>query len=123
MSIMRMVVTTGLGALLVPPCLAQDGGPSPTTAAPDMMKRYEARTRLFRPCPRAANGELVICGRKNDGSDRHRLPLRAERAPGGPLRGETPRASAARVKQGTCGIVQGDPPNCNQGLVVVKASF
>jgi len=120
------------GPLLVALLLAgaargQDvGAPAGTVTAPAdpaaMMRRYDARTRVIRPCPRAQPGEVVVCARPDDEQTRYRLPLpeERERADTGPIRGEVPRASAAPVRQGSCGVV-GQPYGCTGGLPVTGA--
>lgn len=122
MSIMRMAFLLALTALAASACRAQ-GGPEDERSA-EMMKRYEARTKIFKPCPVGRPGEIVVCARpEEEAGARFRLPIPPERDTASTVPGEAPRASAAPVKQGGCSIVSGDPPICNKGLTVVKTGY
>lgn len=91
-----------------------------------MIARYQDRTRIIRPCPRAGPGEVVICARPNEENGaRYRLPLPQEResAGGEPVRGEAPRASAALVRATGCGVIGGQPYGCTGGLPVIGAAM
>lgn len=88
-----------------------------------LMSIYEARTRVYQPCPQPAPGEVVVCARRHEGPSPYRLPLREAQHSAGPLPGEPPRASAEPVRRSGCGIVPGDPPLCNRGLTIVKSGF
>lgn len=91
-----------------------------------LMENYDAKTRLLRPCLPNASGEIIVCARNQEEEQmRNRIPLPEERADADANRvaGEIPRASSAPVRKGSCGTVPGDPPICNQGLIVVKTRF
>jgi len=117
-----MVFAIGLAALPVTAACARDET-APDARTAELLARYDNRTRVYRPCPAAAPGEIMVCGNQAPQRERYRLPLPVESAPAGLLPGEAPRASAAPLKQGGCGIVRGDPPLCNLGMVVVKMQF
>ncbi|HWJ69019.1 MAG TPA: hypothetical protein VNS79_03090 [Sphingobium sp.] len=101
----------------------QDGSTDAGRDADSAMARYQARTRVIRPCPRGAPGEVVVCARPDEKGKRYRLPLPEERehADGAPVRGESPRASAAPVRAGGCGVIGGQPYGCTGGLPVIGA--
>lgn len=106
----------------------QEGGVNVGPAAApdaDAMARYEARTRVIRPCPQAAPGEVVVCARPEDSRTRYRLPLVEEQdsAGRGPVPGESPRASAEPVRAGSCGVVGGQPYGCTGGVPIVGAAM
>lgn len=68
------------------------------------------------------SGEILVCGKRDD--QRARLPLRNERDAGDGERratGDVPGASAARMRTGSCGVVQ-TGESCTGGLPVVAAA-
>ena len=80
-----------------------------------LMAAYRDRTQVVRPCDRSGNA-IVVCGTRAERNARQRLPL--PREPGGdgsPVRGDAPRASAAPVKQGSCGVSGGQGAGCVGG--------
>ena len=117
-----MVFPVALVALPVMSLRAQ-GVAEPDARTAELMARYDNRTKLIRPCPVGAPGEIVVCGRPANQQQRYRLPLPVTQDGAPLLPGEAPRASAAPLRQGGCGIVRGDPTLCNLGLTVLKLSF
>jgi hypothetical protein len=68
------------------------------------------------------SGEILVCGKRDD--QRARLPLPGERdARDGERRatGDMPGASAARMRTGSCGVVQ-TGESCTGGLSVMAAA-
>lgn len=88
-----------------------------------LMAAYRAKTQVIRRCDRSGDA-IVVCGESQaERNARERLPLPREEAnSGAPMRGETPRASAAPVKQGSCGVSGGQGAGCVGGLSVLKAA-
>ncbi|WP_452655359.1 hypothetical protein [Sphingomonas bisphenolicum] len=96
------------------PVHAQDAGEDAVMAA------YRDKTRVVRPCDRSGDA-IVVCGTRAERNARERLPLPRSNDDGGaPLRGEAPRASAAAVRQGSCGVVGGQGTGCTGGLPVFQ---
>lgn len=85
------------------------------------MATYREKTRAVRPCPRDP-GAIVVCGSQAERNARERIPLPDERdsAERGIVRGEAPRASAARVRVGMCGVNASESAGCNGGLKLVS---
>ncbi|MEQ6334341.1 hypothetical protein [Sphingobium sp. MK2] len=90
--------------------------------AESLMAAYRNKTQVIRRCDRSGDA-IVVCGESQaDRNARERLPLpRKEPDSGAPMRGDTPRASAAPVKQGSCGVSGGQGAGCVGGLSVFKA--
>ena len=84
-----------------------------------IMATYRNRTQAVRPCDRSGGG-IVVCGNRAERNARERLPLPRESSDAGPLRGDAPRASAAPVRQGSCGVTGGQGGGCVGGLSVFK---
>lgn len=86
----------------------------------DPMAVYRARTQVVKPCDRTG-GAIVVCGNRAERNAKERLPLPREPVEGGIVKGDAPRASAAPVKQGSCGVVGGQGAGCTGGLPVLRA--
>ena len=88
-----------------------------------LMAMYRTKTQAIRRCDRSGDA-IVVCGESQaDRNARERLPLPREEADSGAsMRGDTPRASAAPVKQGSCGVSGGQGAGCVGGLSVLKAA-
>lgn len=85
-----------------------------------LMTAYRAKTKVVRPCDRSGDA-IVVCGSQAERNARARLPLPREANDGGmPVRGDAPRASAAAVRQGSCGVTGGQGTGCVGGLSVFK---
>ncbi len=84
-----------------------------------LMAAYRARTQVVKPCDRSS-GAIIVCGNRAERSARERLPLPRDPVDGAPpVRGEAQRASAAPVKQGSCGVVGGQGTGCVGGLPIL----
>lgn len=84
----------------------------------DMIAVPDARCAAADPI----SGEILVCGKRDD--QRARLPLRGERdAPDGERRatGDMPAASAARMRTGSCGVIQ-NGESCTGGISVMAAA-
>jgi hypothetical protein len=89
-----------IGLMMAWPVQAQE-------AADPLMAAYREKTRVVRPCDRSGDA-IVVCGSRAERNAKERLPLPREESDGSsPIRGEAPRASAAAVRQGSCGVVGG----------------
>ena len=87
-----------------------------------LMANYRNKTQVVRPCDRSGGG-IVVCGNRAARNARERLPLPRESPDAaGLIRGEAPRASAARVRQGSCGVTGGQGAGCVGGLSVFKVA-
>lgn len=86
-----------------------------------LMATYRARTQVVKPCDRSGNA-IVVCGNRAERNARERLPLPRESTQGGVVRGDAPRASAAAVRQGSCGVTGGQGMGCVGGLWVFKVA-
>ena len=95
--------------VLMLPCNAGAADDDPLMAA------YRAKTQVVKPCDRSGNA-IVVCGNRAERNARERLPLPRESEGGGPVWGDAPRASAALVRQGSCGVVGGQGSGCVGGL-------
>ena len=98
------------------------GAAGPAAAAPAADEALESYSRSFPSlaeldCPRGANGEIVVCGRRDDGPNPDRLPLPVEPEPGRRLQGETVSAVQAAGVREKCSTV-GPNQNCGGGLPV-----
>ncbi len=80
------------------------------------MATYRDKTQVVRPCPRD-RGAIIVCGNRAERNAKERIPLPEERdtAQGGIVRGELPRASAAKVKTGSCGVSISEYTPCTGG--------
>lgn len=97
------------------PVIAQTGD---TTG---LMAAYRDKTQALRPCDRSGDA-IVVCGNQAERNARERLPLPRDPIDGGvPMRGDPPRASAAPVRQGSCGAVGGQAAGCVGGLPLFRA--
>lgn len=86
-----------------------------------LMAVYRDKTRAVRPCERGGD-TIVVCGSQAERNARQRLPLPRAAVEGAlPQTGEAPRASAAAVRQGSCGVVGGQGAGCTGGLPVFQA--
>ncbi len=88
----------------------------------EVMSSYKTKTFVNKPCPVEPTAEIIVCGQRSQ-RDRQRLPLPELNAePEGThiVRGEVPRAATRPVKQGSCGVVQGQ--TCNGGLDALAAA-
>lgn len=85
------------------------------------MAAYRDKTQVVRPCRRDP-GTIVVCGSRAERNARERIPLPEERdaAQGGIVRNEAPRASAAPVRKGACGVEGGQGTGCVGGLPVLQ---
>lgn len=95
---------------------------SPMSEPASPIDVYRARTAAVRPCDRSGDA-IVVCGNRAERNARQRLPLPDEResvTAGGIVRGEAPRASAARVRQGACGVVANENAICTGGWNAAK---
>ncbi|WP_262504388.1 hypothetical protein [Sphingobium sp. KCTC 72723] len=101
-----------LVTLLPVPARASDGD--------SLMAAYRAKTQVVRPCDRSGSA-IVVCGNRAERNARERLLLPRE-APVGGVRGDTPRASAAPVRQGSCGVTGGQGGGCVGGLSLFKVA-
>ncbi|MFD1106940.1 hypothetical protein [Sphingobium olei] len=110
-----MRVALPILALLLPASAAQA-----QEAEDPLMAAYRDKTRVVRPCDRSGNA-IVVCGSRAERNAKQRLPLPREPEEGVPVRGEPPRASAAQVRQGACGVVGGQGAGCTGGLPVFQA--
>lgn len=110
---MRQLIV--IAALIPAPLLAQTSGEEGAMVA------YREKTQVVKPC-RPVAGEIVVCGSRTERNARERLPLPDERngSEGGIVRGEAPRASAARVRTGACGVEGGQGAGCVGGLSVIR---
>lgn len=99
-----------LAAIIPGVCLAQ----SATEDA--VMTAYRDKTQVVRPCRRDP-GSIVVCGSRAERNARERIPLPDERdtAQRGIVRNEAPRASAAKVREGACGITINAYTTCTGG--------
>ena len=86
---------------------------------PDPMAAYRAKTQVLKPCDRSGGG-IVVCGNRAERNARQRLPLPRETDEGRIVVGDAPRASAAPVRQGACGVVGGQGAGCVGGLNAIK---
>lgn len=87
-----------------------------------LMAAYRNKTQVVRPCDRSGGG-IVVCGNQAERNARERLPLPRESSDAsGPVRGDAPRASAAPVRQGSCGVTGGQGAGCVGGLSVFKVA-
>lgn len=91
--------------------------------AESLMATYRTKTQVVRRCDRSGDA-IIVCGESQaERNARERLPLpREETETGAQVRGDTPRASAAPVKQGSCGVSGGQGSGCVGGLSVFKAA-
>jgi hypothetical protein len=110
---MRILRFLPLCPLLLPVCAL-------AAEEDELMAAYRVRTQVVRPCDRSGGG-IVVCGNRAERNARERLPLPREPEEGGILRGEAPRASAAPVRQGACGVSGGQGAGCTGGLPVFQA--
>lgn len=85
----------------------------------DPMAVYRVRTQVVKPCDRSGGG-IVVCGNRAERNAKERLPLPREPDAGRIVPGEAPRASAAPVRQGACGVVGGQGAGCTGGLSVFQ---
>lgn len=85
----------------------------------DAMANYRARTQVVKPCDRSGGG-IVVCGNRAERNARERLPLPREPEDGAIVKGDAPRASAAPVRQGACGVSGGQGAGCTGGLSVFR---
>lgn len=97
--------------------------PGTARAAEDeLMTAYRAKTQVIKPCDRSGNA-IVVCGNRAERNARERLPLPRDPAQNnGNVRGDAPRASAAAVRQGSCGVIGGQGTGCVGGLSVFKVA-
>lgn len=104
-----------LAAIVPGVCFAQSASDDAIMAA------YRDKTQIVRPCRRDP-GSIVVCGSRAERNARERIPLPEERdaAQSGIVRNEAPRASAAKVKMGSCGIVASESAGCNGGLKLLS---
>ena len=86
---------------------------------PDPMVAYRAKTQVVKPCDRSGGG-IIVCGNRAERNARQRLPLPREPDADRILPGDAPRASAAPVRQGACGVVGGQGAGCTGGLSVFQ---
>ncbi|WP_256869351.1 hypothetical protein [Sphingobium lactosutens] len=84
------------------------------------MAVYRAKTQAVKPCDRGG-GAIVVCGNRAERNAKERLPLPREPVEGGIVKGDAPRASAAPVRQGGCGVVGGQGAGCTGGLPIFQA--
>ena len=103
--------------------LASQSGTALARDTESLMAAYRAKTQVIQRCDRSGDA-IVVCGESQaERNVRERLPLpREETDSGAPMRGDTPRASAAPVKQGSCGVSGGQGAGCVGGLSVLKAA-
>ncbi|QGP80264.1 hypothetical protein GL174_09870 [Sphingobium sp. CAP-1] len=96
-------------------------GPAGAQESDDrLMAAYRNKTQVMRPCDRSGDA-IVVCGTRAERNARERLPLPRETVEGAaPQAGEAPRASAAPVRQGSCGVVGGQGAGCTGGLPVIQ---
>ena len=88
----------------------------------ELMAAYRSKTQVLKPCDRSGDA-IVVCGNRAERNARERLPLPRDPAQnGGIVRGDAPRASAAAVRQGSCGVVGGQGTGCVGGLSVFKVA-
>ena len=88
----------------------------------ELMAAYRSKTQVIKPCDRSGDA-IVVCGNRAERNARERLPLPRDLAQnGGIVRGDAPRASAAAVRQGSCGVVGGQGTGCVGGLSVFKVA-
>lgn len=80
-----------------------------------LMATYRSKTQAVRACDRSGD-TIVVCGTQAERNARERLPLPRETKERGAAPGDAPRASAAAVKQGSCGVVGGQGTGCVGGL-------
>ncbi|WIW88506.1 hypothetical protein K3M67_00520 [Sphingobium sp. V4] len=104
-----------LAFLLMPPAGAM------AAEGQDPMVVYRAKTQVAKPCDRSGGG-IVVCGSRAERNAKERLPLPRDPADGGVAKGDAPRASAAPVKQGSCGVVGGQGAGCTGGLPLFQAA-
>lgn len=90
------------------PAKAQSVGEDP------LMTAYRAKTQAVRRCDRSGDA-IVVCGTQAERNARQRLPLPRDADQGGAKQGDAPRASAAPVRQGSCGTVGGQGAGCVGG--------
>lgn len=91
----------------------------PQSADDPLMAAYRAKTQVVKPCDRSG-GAIIVCGNRAERNARERLPLPRDPVDGArPVRGEAQRASAAPVKQGSCGVVGGQGTGCVGGLPIL----
>lgn len=84
-----------------------------------LMAAYRDKTRVVRPCDRSGDA-IIVCGTRAERNAKQRLPLPREPEEGARVRGDPPRASAAPVRQGACGVVGGQGAGCTGGLPVFQ---
>lgn len=104
------------------PSLRAQAGPVTAEAALDAYKDMVAVADARCAGADPVSGEILVCGRRDD--QRARLPLPGERdARDGARRatGDVPVASAARMRAGSCGVVQ-TGESCTGGLPVLTAA-
>ncbi|PBN45085.1 hypothetical protein [Sphingobium sp. D43FB] len=103
--------------------LASHPGTALARDTESLMAAYRTKTQVIRRCDRSGDA-IVVCGESQaERNARERLPLPREEADSNaPMRGDTPRASAAPVKQGSCGVSGGQGAGCVGGLSVLKAA-
>ncbi|MDX3900879.1 MAG: hypothetical protein QHC40_10270 [Sphingobium sp.] len=98
---------------------APAGAQQPQSSDDPLMVAYRARTQVVKPCDRSG-GAIIVCGSRAERNARERLPLPRDPVDGAPpVRGEIQRASAAAVKQGSCGVVGGQGTGCVGGLPIL----
>ncbi|MCI4591402.1 hypothetical protein MOK15_15050 [Sphingobium sp. BYY-5] len=86
----------------------------------ELMAAYRAKTQVVKPCDRSGGG-IVVCGNRGERNAKERLPLPREAESSGIVKGDAPRASAAPVRQGACGVSGGQGAGCTGGLPVLQA--
>ena len=97
-------------------CMATSPAPAQVTDEDPLMAVYRRKTQVVRPCDRSGDA-IVVCGTQAERNARERLPLPREADEGAaPLHGDAPRASAATVRQGSCGVIGGQGSGCVGGL-------
>lgn len=114
------LILAGLSRIcLAAPALAQ----SPDRSDDRLMAAYRDKTQVVRPCDRSGP-DIVVCGNRAQRNARERLPLPrdpVDNAP--PVHGEAQRASAAPVRQGSCGVVGGQGTGCVGGLPILGTAM
>lgn len=83
------------------------------------MAAYRAKTQVIKPCDRSGGG-IVVCGNREERNARERLPLPREQDETARMTGDAPRASAAPVRQGSCGVSGGQGAGCVGGWNGIK---
>ncbi len=97
---------------LSPPALAGEGEDG-------LMAAYRSKTQVIKPCDRSGSA-IVVCGNRAERNARERLPLPREPDSDQRIVGDVPRASAAPVRQGGCGVSGGQGAGCTGGLPVFQ---